>query len=260
MISHHHKCIFVHIPKNAGQSIEHVFLNLLDLKWKTRAPLLLRYNDTRELGPPWLAHLRAYEYVRHKYLTQELFDEYFKFAFVRNPWDRLISIYKYLGFNNRYEFKSFLMNVFKSRIWQEGYWFVGPQSDFLCSEDGKILMDFIGKFENLQNDFYHVCQKIGLPPTEVPHVNKSTSPNLSQSFSQKQFVKYVMYQIKGKHIPKFMRYQDYYDNESRELVAELYKKDIELFGYKFDETLSFKKPSGNSHAVLGGVDESEGRM
>ena len=65
MISHHQKCVFVHIPKNAGQSIEHVFINLLELTWETRAPLLLRRNEHPELGPLRLAHLKAEEYVKY---------------------------------------------------------------------------------------------------------------------------------------------------------------------------------------------------
>ena len=242
MISHHHKCIFVHIPKNAGQSIENVFLNLLDLDWETRAPLLLRYNDRPELGPPRLAHLRAHEYIFYKYLSQELFNEYFKFTFVRNPWSRMVSIYKYLMFNHKYlkfnrrcDFKSFLANAFKNKIWRNEYWFVRPQSDFVYAEDGRMLVDFIGKFENLQDDFNYVCQKIDLPSTEVPHVNKSNvQPRLS--LHPKKLIKYFNHRINHinvKRIPAFKKYQDYYDNESIEIVAELYKKDIELFGYKF---------------------------
>jgi hypothetical protein len=210
----------------------------LDLKWETRAPLLLRYNDRPELGPPSLAHLRAYEYVRYKYLSQELFDEYFKFAFVRNPWDRVVSMYKYFNFNTRFDFKFYLTDILKTGLWQKRYWFVSPQSDYVCAEDGKILVDFIGRFENLQSDFYSVCQKIGLPPIEVPHIHESSISRPGLSVYPKQLVKYVRYQLKGRHIPTYKRYQSYYDDESREFVAELYKRDIELFGYKFDENLS----------------------
>ncbi len=200
-------------------------------------PLLLRFNDRPELGPPSLAHLKASDYVRCRYLSQELFEEYFKFTFVRNPWDRIISIYKYFGFNTRFEFKFFLTKVLTKGLWQEKYWFVAPQSDFVCAEDGRILVDFIGRFENLQNDFYHVCQKIGLPPIQVPRIHESSIASPGPSFHPKQFIKYVRYQLKGKRIPAFNKYQDYYDDKSRELVAELYKKDIELFQYKFDQNL-----------------------
>ena len=236
MISHHHKCIFVHIPKNAGQSIEHVFLNLLNLDWETRAPLLLRYNDRAELGPPRLAHLRAQEYVSYRYLSQELFEEYFKFTFVRNPWSRMVSIYKYLKFNQKYEFKSFLKNAFKNKVWRDDYWFVRPQSDFVCTEDGKLLVDFVGKFETLQEDFNDICTKIALAPIKIPHVNKS-NVKPKPSLHPIRFIEYVNYQISQinlKQIPTFKKYQDYYDHESIEIVAELYKRDIELFGYKFN--------------------------
>jgi hypothetical protein len=177
MICHDYKCIFVHIPKTAGQSIEHVFLNLLGLKWGTRAPLLLRYNDRPELGPPRLAHLKADQYVRYKYLTQEIFDDYFKFSFVRNPWSRVVSMYKYLGFNKKCDFKTFLTGEFKNKIFKDEYWFVGPQSEFVCAPNGDILVDYIGRFEDLQNGFDYVCREIGIPPTTLPHVNESKGVN-----------------------------------------------------------------------------------
>ena len=85
-------CVFVHVPKCAGQSVEMFFLNRIGLDWERRAPLLLRPNDVPALGPHLLAHLKAHEYVEKKWMTPLEFNEYFKFAFVRNPWgqDRLV--------------------------------------------------------------------------------------------------------------------------------------------------------------------------
>lgn len=232
MICHHHKCIFIHIPKNAGQSIEHVFIELLGLTWKTRAPLLLRSNDKPELGPPRLAHLKASEYVQFKYLNQEIFDQYFKFCFVRNPWSRTVSIYKYFGYDKKMDFKSFLLGEFKDKIFEEERWFVGPQSDFIYAEDGKSLVDFIGRFEDLQGGFNFVCKKIGLPPTKVPHINESKSRNNITRPNPK--IKNLLRAHKMAKIPAHQKWQDYYDAESIDCVSRLYEKDIELFKYDFE--------------------------
>jgi hypothetical protein len=124
----------------------------------------------------------------------------------------MISIYKYFAIGNNRDFKQFPMDPFKDTMLKKNYWFVGPQSDFVRDKNGKVLVDFIGRFENLQSDFDRVCPEIGLPPTALPHVNKS------------------------KVIRKYKGYQDYYDKESKEFIAELYKSDIELFGYEFDRS------------------------
>ena len=239
MICHHYKCIFIHIPKNAGQSIEHVFLKFLDLDWETRAPLLLRYNDKPELGPPRLAHLKAREYVLCKYLTQEQFDDYFKFAFVRNPWDRMVSIYKYFGWDRYVGFKTFVVKKM-AKVWRDNYWFVGPQSDFVCDDNGNMIVDFVGKFETLDADFNQVSRHLRLPSTELPYINKSVKQNVKLSFNPKDVLKYARWLYRNGTIPRikvapgFKNYQDYYDDECREVVADLYKKDIQLFGYQFN--------------------------
>lgn len=233
MICHHHKCIFIHVPKNAGQSIEHVFVDLLGLDWDTRAPLLLRLNDQPELGPPRLAHLKADEYVRYKYLTQEMFDDYFKFAFVRNPWSRLVSIYKFLGYDKKIDFRPFLLGIFKNYIFEQQNWFVGPQCDFVYSREGELLVDYLGRFEDLQNGFDFVCNQIGIPLKKLPHINKSESNGVMRDQADEQKGRSPD-EVAGAWKPtEYQNYQDYYDKDTIDCVAQLYRKDIMLFGYDF---------------------------
>jgi len=134
MVSHKHKCIFVHIPKVAGQSIELFFSNLLGLDWKTRAPLLLRPNDESEIGPPRLAHLKLQEYLSYHYISPNLFKEYYKFTFVRNPWSRTVSFYKYGNFNRQISFKRFV-EINLPNLIVEKEWFYGSQYDFIYNNN-----------------------------------------------------------------------------------------------------------------------------
>ena len=163
--------MFVHIPKTAGQSIEHVFLRLLGLDWQTRAPLLLRANDQPRLGPPRLAHLRAADYVRCCYLTQALYNAHFVFCFVRDPWDRAASLHRYLGYASSHTLTDFLAGPLREAV-QARHWFVLPQSEFILA-DGQLLVDFVGRFEQLQADFDRVSERLTLPRQPLPWVNAS---------------------------------------------------------------------------------------
>ena len=131
------------------------------------------------------------------------FNDYFKFAFVRNPWDRVVSWY-FFSKTSSYEsrntsnisFKEFIK--IKSNVWK------GPQQN---QYDFTKCCDFIGRFENLQQDFNIICDKIKIPQQQLLSKNKS----------------------------KHKSYTEYYDDETRQLVADRFAKDIEYFGYKFGE-------------------------
>ena len=81
MISHPHKFVFIHIPKTGGSSIETLFLGKPQRRW---APEINHY----------FQHATAAE-LRNRLMNRDNFDRYFKFAFVRNPWDRIVSEMKW---------------------------------------------------------------------------------------------------------------------------------------------------------------------
>ena len=234
MLCHKYKCLFVHIPKTAGQSIEHIFLSLLGLDWITRAPLLLLPNNNPKNGPPSLAHLKASEYVMCSHITQEQFDSYFKFSFVRNPWDRIVSEYKYRGYPQKFDFKTYLFKKLPKDGWSDQYRHIIPQHDFLFDDEGNLLVNFIGKFENLQKDFDKVCRKLGIHGALLPFMNKSLKDmNISKNLKYPmKILTNLMRQLKQKK-NTFKHYTEYYDDESKEFVSDLYRKDIETFKYKF---------------------------
>ena len=227
MISHKYKCIFIHIPKTAGQSIEHFFLNLHGLSWEKRAPLLLKYNPDPNAGPESLAHLTASEYVQLGHISEKKFLQYYKFAFVRNPWARLVSEYRYRTCYRNFTFTEFVMSGLpEPNPYSDKYRHIMPQYDFLYDINGKLLVDFVAKFENLQKDFHQVLKKLSLPLSDLPHINASSSKR-GNLINKLKCLLITKNETTQKH------WIDYYNKETREKVAELYAKDIKKFNYRF---------------------------
>ena len=229
MICHDHRCIFIHVPKVAGKSVEQVFLDLVGVPWEERSTLLLRKNDDPALGPERLAHLTAREYVECGHVAPEEFDSYFKFAFVRNPWARLVSEYRYRNISTRYSFKDFLLRGLPEPSWRDTYRHIMPQYDFLYDDKGDLLVDFVGRFERLQQDFDIVCQRLGIPQTPLPHIARV----IEKKFLSMRTIRKAVARLRQKE-PQHGHYTEYYDSESREIVARMYAKDIEAFGYGFE--------------------------
>jgi len=209
MIHIEKKFIFLEVPKTGTSSI----ISLLSSSNKDTT-----YRGWDECNKKYIQHLTINELIEFNYLKESFVKSAFKFAFVRNPWDRAVSGFNYritnggTGYSSYYSLKQYLHSYThkpkeKSNDYYSIQQHIKPQYDFAYDADGKQIVDFIGKFENLQEDFDIICDKIKIPQQKLPHKNKS----------------------KHKH------YTEYYDDETKQIVAEKYANDIEYFGYEFGE-------------------------
>jgi Sulfotransferase family len=194
MISDTHKFIFIHINKTGGTSIEKAF--------EPNA-------DQRDVQ-----HKHA-SVAFYKQRFPDQFRTYFRFAFVRNPWDWLVSRYHWSKDRQRlfdYSFDEFLRRLKRRiRLSERALWLedqaLKPQLDRLTI-GGAIAVDFVGRFENLQGDFDLVCSRLQIEPRTLQHVYKSYHAH----------------------------YADYYGDKNRKIVEQLYAIDIATFGYRFEDT------------------------
>lgn len=207
MISDERRCVFVHIPRCAGTSIEDVIWpgtrHEEDDLWMGFVDEL--HNKYQTGG---LQHLRASQ-IREE-VGDARFSSYFKFSVVRNPFDRLVSQFSHM--RSRPELRSFIgmsesssFAEYLSLIRRRRHVQWEAQSVFLYDDNGELLVDFVGRFENLAEDMAHVFHKIGLDGVELPHVNDSDR----------------------------QPYREYYTDELRRLVEGMYDRDIVRFGYEF---------------------------
>lgn len=188
-----HRALFIHIPKSAGRS---VVRGLFDVKSVEHAPA------------DW-----------YQQLNPDKFEHYFKFTFVRNPWDRAVSAYTYLCnggsaasvddmhwatfVNSLGSFDNFVCNwMSEENIYRNALF--TPQVTFLKDTFGRIDMDFVGRFENLEADFNKVAAKLEIA-AELPHLNQSHAED----------------------------YQTFYSADSQAVIARLYAEDIKEFDYSF---------------------------
>ena len=192
-----HNFIFIHIPKSGGTAI--------------RAALGYRMTGRQHL--PWYVYYAA---------DPIFYNKAFKFAVVRNPWDRAVSAYHYLaqGGNGtsdtkicneirKYKnFKDFIVNGLAKGSFRSNLLFL-PQSNFLVDGIGDLKVDFIGRLESLNSDFQEISKNLRFNTKEIHRSNMSSRSS------------------------DYRRY--YKSTEVSEIVAEVYRQDIKLFGYSFGE-------------------------
>ena len=139
------------------------------------------------------------------YVGKEVYNKSFVFTTIRNPYSRAVSMYKHSSWSSAKTFKDFCNAIKKEKYpSMAAKWHNSTIAEHIISND-KLKVDFVVRLENLQQDFNIVCDKIGIPHKELPHYNKS----------------------------KHKYYTEYYDEETKEIVAEKYAKDIEYFNYEF---------------------------
>ena len=243
MLSHELKTVFIHVPKTGGQSVERVFVGLSGLTWSSRGALLLRENPDPDHGPVRLDHLSMREYQSLGYVTSEQADAYFTFGFVRNPFARIVSEYKYREYPRQFDFRTYVMERLPEPPGTRGYYHTLPMHHFLADGDGRQLVDFVGYFEEFQEDFNEACRRLGLEPITLPHENKSAAMRQTQrsgGVNPFRTFKQVRKRRRRQAVLDSMEanlkghYTEYYDDVTREKVTELYGKDLELFGYTFE--------------------------
>jgi hypothetical protein len=209
LLSHSHRFIFIHIYKTGGISVRAALEPYAELpNWPLWQRLRLRLRLPVCRRPPDVGwHAQAVDVQAA--LSPDMFQDYFKFAFVRNPWDWQVSLYHYIlqypehGDHARVSQMDGLEDFLFWRIRHNRQ----LQKDFVADESGRILVDFVGRFENMKADFASVCARIGIR-AGLRHLNPSRHGD----------------------------YRKYYTPRSRRLVEEYWADDIKLFGYRFDST------------------------
>jgi len=218
LLSNKYNFLFVHIAKTGGTSVRAA---LNKLRWRDPYyPMMYLCHRFSHLT----GHKIGTKFPRHskiiaakEMLPAEHFDQLFKFSFVRNPWDLQVSSFHHIRrerpqvMQSIDDFNEFMRWKFNP---ERPYQYhietsLQLQSDYLVDLHGNKLVDFLGRTENLQDDFEHVCNTIGIKPFELPQ--KRVAKDRKKDF------------------------RSYYADDTAEMVANHFARDVEMLGYQFDE-------------------------
>lgn len=207
LFSEEYKFIFVHVSKTGGSNLE---LALLPYVRQPAASLKNKILRVSRLG-----NYRNHLFKQHdtaayakSILPKDVFEQCFKFALARNPWDLLVSLYLFLRrmeshrhhtLVNKMSFEDFVDFEIKRNS--------RHQHTFALDRHGNMLLDYVGRFERLEEEFDRVCDRLGVARP----------------------------QLEKRGVYKRAAYQEYYDQKLRDKVAGHWAKDIAVFGYEYEE-------------------------
>lgn len=234
VISHKYKFIFIHIPKCAGTSIMDSLLRLHggEEYWNEIDPKdAIRFSVHPDYGNYEDENLSQHSNCRdtEKFFLKKGWDfsKYFKFAFVRNPWSRQLSKFSYTkseadkylksgeefrswavdfergGIPPHFSFENYCEKEYCKSIFKG----VETQLQYISREDGSWMVDYVGKLERINDNFYTACKKAGMPYIKPDHHNQTVKKP----------------------------YYDSYDHYTKELVGATYLKDIMGLNYAFKQ-------------------------
>jgi hypothetical protein len=239
IVSDEYRFVYFAIPKVASSSIlssllpffDYFDVNEMAIKGLAPESVLIDHKGQPIGGPYTGAHKlfsRSPFQINKELLLagmNNVYHNYFKFTFVRNPWDRLLSCYmskvvpeRFAGsfktysnvaFRDDMSFQEFAEAVCRIPDGEANIHFCS-QHVFVCSRGSakNVLADYVGRFENLEEDFEFVTERIGIN-AQLPHAADTSSTRGSRS------------------------YRDFYDEKLARMVGERYREDIEIFGYSF---------------------------
>jgi hypothetical protein len=207
IISHAQRYIFFAIPKTGTHAIRRALRTHLAPGDQEQVGLF----ESRSLPYPEIAAIKHGHITARQIrpvLGAEMFDSYFKFAIVRNPFDRFVSYCAFISRQDGHfasaprEYMKFVLTDMRPY----NHILFRPQSEFVADADGRLMVDFIGRVERLQADYDRICDRLGLPRVVLERVNASSHRD----------------------------YREYFDEELVAMVSKLYRADLELFDYAFD--------------------------
>lgn len=197
-----HNCIYVHIPKTAGNSISDALDTL---------PVSNPYVIPHDVFQP--KHIKARELRR--IVGENMWADAFTFAFVRNPWDQMVSCYNWwvqkAGGRGLPETSARIAEMGFDRFMASPYGanqineLQGNSYDWISDSAGNIIVDFVGRFETLAESWATICTRLKIDPIALPHLNQTERTH----------------------------YREYYSDHTRNQVARRFRRTIESFNYSF---------------------------
>ena len=205
---------FVDIPRTSSTSIKYELAKTYGITYAKRV------FTEGESPHPWIfpSHLPAQEMRR--ILGEELWENVFTFTFVRNPWDRMVSLFHYRkevgSIPKGISFRDYVLQFNTPRYLLKGHAYSSPVYyygllEYIVDSDNNVIVDFIGRYENRTEDLRTIANRISCPELDnicLQNTNKSNT-----------------------------HYSEYYDDDTKDVISRVFEKDIDMFEYSFEQKM-----------------------